>query len=215
MKHPEYNKKYYYTVEWCRICKKIVPGWYYNVIPTFKTVSQSKWFISIYPNYPTYKCSLGYVVEVISCSLGKNKGLIKEKIVNKWIYIDIGKNADLYKYPLGLHFYRGIPENMNKNIKQIIIYLATNYSEDNIISEEESDLLVKDKKIVKPFESITKITLKKHFATKEQSEIAYKYFYKKREKEEKRLQKKLQKRYEACQRKYERRRLRELKKQEE
>lgn len=213
MKHPEYNTKYYYTVDRLRICKKIIPGWYYNLIPTYKVFSHSRWFFSVFPNYPTHGCCLGYAVELFYQKTKKHIASRDNICINKWIYIDIGKNADEYKYPLGLHFFEGKTSNMNRNVRKAIIFIIENFTEDNIISEKESDQLVKEKKIAKPFPKITNISVSKYCEVKERSEIAYRYFHAERAKEERKRQRKLQKRWEACQRKYERRRLRELEKQ--
>jgi hypothetical protein len=130
MQKPKFSSEYYNNVGTYRICRKLVPGWYYQIHAVNQEQIDNPWYFTYFPNFPTYLCDIGHVVHVPFAK--------RSTEVFKWIYIDLGVHADEYGYPLGLSFLKGDPKKIPKYVHKVIGFIASKYGLYNIISEKEA-----------------------------------------------------------------------------
>lgn len=175
---PKYkiDERYYHTVPVTKgyfkesniyICKKIVPGWFYNLIPVDKRRTQTRWYFTLFPETPCRLCDEGIIVKL---PRNRRRTIVyrrEEMEIYEWMYTDIGSYADEYNRPLGLHFTKGDFRKFPKFVKKTLVFIINQYNRNNIISKEEATELAKNeltetpkKKIyyihTKPFTTIKK-----------------------------------------------------------
>ncbi len=198
MQKSKYSSEYYVNVGTYKICQKIVPGWYYNIQPVHHDHIESPWYFTYFPNFPTFLCDAGHVVNVPF----RNKPIS----IYKWIYIDLGQIADEYGYPLGLSFTHGKSKEIPKYVHNVISFIISKYGVDNVITQEEAIDLAEQNETEKPVQRISLFSRRKHSYIS-----SYKPHFHNYRKQKEKLQKQREERIKKRQGKYLRRKLKQLK----
>ncbi len=140
-------------------CKKIVPGWYYSIIPFSSIRQQTPWYFTVYPESPCKLCCRGVLVKTRSI-VHKTKPKEEHLTLYEWEYVELGIDADKHDKPLGLVFTKGKSSELPRYIRQVVRYLIKYYTKKNVITKKEALKLAKEQKtetphkshLVKPFE---------------------------------------------------------------
>lgn len=179
---PKYkiDERYYHTVPVTKgyykscnvyICKKIVPGWFYNLIPVDERRTQTRWYFTLFPETPCRLCDEGMIIKLPHNRRRTTVYSINEMEIYEWMYTDLGSDADEYNRPLGLHFVKGDFKELPKFVKKTLLFIINQYNRNNIITKEEAEKLVKKELTETPKKRIHYIYTKPFTTIKERKPV--------------------------------------------
>ena len=146
------------------LCNRIVPGWFYNLIPVDRRRTQTRWYFTLFPETPCRLCDEGILVKLPHNGKRTRIFNVRDIKTYKWSYVDLGVDADKYNRPLGLHFYTGDYHELPKYIKKCLSFIINTYTSENVISKEQAVYLADSKLTERPKKEISHI-YKKSFTT--------------------------------------------------
>jgi hypothetical protein len=187
IRKPSFSPDYYDNVGQYKICNRIVPGWFYQIFPYQRQRTQTPWFFTYYPESPCKLCDKGIFVRTPAKQGNNHFFRIPELSIWKWQYVELGRDADDYGLPLGISFTEGKAKNLPKLAVQILFHIIQNYSNENVITQEEAIILSKNKETESPKRHIRRIYTRSYTLINENRSFNVKYWIRK-DKEERKKQ---------------------------